>query len=806
MTLAAVGIPWVDRMLGDLPSAFAFLLAVIILVSAVGALVLGLLARRSRSRESREVVRLLEEMRAGRPKARIDLDSRSPYAAIAESANRLGQDLAVRWTRGEAAHEGFEALQEAARGYAVVATDGDGDLRSFSPGAVQMFGWDEDSVVARNASLLFDETSWKDLLPKLARKNLRERGVEARALMARKDGTRFHARVHVRLLRGHGDDPAGFLLVVQDVSEQVRVESELKRQEARSRGIVDGLPDGVAIVQRGRILFSNAALRQLLDLDERDAAGALLLDRIGTGDVLLVQDALSGLEAGRDRSFEASVALRDAAGHVLGDARVAAVRHEHDGQPAVLVTLRDETSMRRVIRGLAAQEARLDIALDAWDEGVLLVEDEPAGTHVRLANRAFLEAFGLARADVAGATESELMRLLYASGEAGASAATCLAKATREPVHELALSGDRALTLRAQPFGPPGEASRGRLLSVRDATAEASALRDRTEDAQRWRRRHEATEASFAKLRELHDDLEARRVEAERLNQELRTLDTMKSDLLANVSHELQTPLVSIRGYTEMISKGRLGPINDEQKQGLSLSLRNIDRLIAMIDNLLAFARMDREAGALAVQPFPLDAVVDEAVALLRERMSARGIRFSRRLAEPAPIVRADRDKILQVFVNLLSNAVKFNRDGGAIEIDARPGKPGFLLIQVKDTGVGIAKDDLEKIFDRFYQVDEGDTRREGTGIGLAIVRNILRSHGCVIHAASKEGEGTTFSFTLPIAGEARQAQDPRPAESVASSPAPEPPEPAPPVERPAAAPPAADEPGRPRLRIIRRG
>jgi hypothetical protein len=108
VTLAAVGIPWVDRLLGDLPAAFAFLLAVIIMVSAVGALVLGLLARRSRTRESREIVRLLEEMRAGRPKARIDLDSRSPYAAIAESANRLGQDLAVRWTRGEAAHEGFE--------------------------------------------------------------------------------------------------------------------------------------------------------------------------------------------------------------------------------------------------------------------------------------------------------------------------------------------------------------------------------------------------------------------------------------------------------------------------------------------------------------------------------------------------------------------------------------------------------------------------------------------------------------------------------------------------------------------------
>src|SRR6185295_6589267 len=148
--------------------------------------------------------------------------------------------------------------------------------------------------------------------------------------------------------------------------------------------------------------------------------------------------------------------------------------------------------------------------------------------------------------------------------------------------------------------------------------------------------------ASHAALRELHDELTAKKEEAETLNAELRTLDGMKSDLLANVSHELQTPLVSVRGYTEMILKGRLGAINDEQRKGLTLSLKNIDRLIAMIDSLLAFARTDRESGAISVSSFPLSGVVEEALAVLRERIEAKALRVSRSVDDPALTVRAD--------------------------------------------------------------------------------------------------------------------------------------------------------------------
>jgi len=817
MIEAAADLSGVTAYFAGLPATVVIVLSAAVVSAALTAALLIGLSRR-RGKDVKDIVLLLEEMRSGRARARVELDPRSPFAPIAESANRLAQDLHVRWSRAETASEGFYALQEAARGYAVIATDADGDLRSLSPGAATLFGWDEDAVVGRNVSLLFDDAAWRDLLPKLARKSLRERGVETSALMARHDGTRFHARLIVRLLRGHGDEASGFLLVVQDVSEQVRVEGQLRAAENRSRGILEELPGGVALVASGRVVYANPALRALCDLKEVEAEGFPLRARVATSHVLVVQDALSRLERGEPgERAEAVVTLLDATGRASREVRFVAVAHPHEGRPAVLVLLRDETAERRLVRTLAAQEARLDAVLDAWDDAVLLIEEDASGARVRLANRAFVSLFTLRRSDVAGVTAAELARVLASRGTEGEAAAAALAPSPATSEVSAVTRAGRTLSLKAFALDGAGALPPMRMLVVRDVTDQQAAQVTRAEELEQWKRRHESAVANYAALRVLHDDLEKRRHEAEALNAELRTLDGMKSDLLANVSHELQTPLVSIRGYTEMILKGRLGAINDEQKKGLTLSLKNIDRLIAMIDNLLAFARADRESGALKITTFPLISVIDEALALLAPRIEAKALRVTRQVDDPQLSVRADRDKILQVFLNLIGNAVKFNREHGSIDVSGRRGKPGFALVQVGDTGAGIPKDDLEKVFDRFYRAgDEKTPAKEGTGIGLAIVRNILRLHGCVIHATSEPGAGTVLSFTLPIAGEKTEAAvAPAVDDPPAAPPAPEEPragepqpaeDPRPPQDpKPAQGPrPAQGE--RPRLRIIRRG
>jgi PAS domain S-box-containing protein len=765
----------------DLALTVLAVLGGLLAIALVFAVALLSTARRGRNRESREIVGALEELRDGRHRHRLDLDPRSPYAAIADSVNRLGQDLGVRTEGAAAAKEGFDALQEVARGYAVFNTDADGDLLGASAGALTMFGWEEDAILGRNASLLFEEGSWRELLPKLARKSLRERGVETRALLVRRDGTRFHARVHVRALRGAGEGPKGFLLVVQDITDQVRLESELRTAESRTRVVLEGLPIGAGLVQGGRLVVANAALRELLEVDEREAAGLPLIERIATEDVLVVEEALRTLEgASPGATYETFVRVRDASGRPRREVRFVAAARAHEERPAVVVLLRDETVERRLLAELRANEARLDGLLERLDDGLLLIADGDEGGRVRFANRALLDLLGLESADVLGAREGDVLRAMRGRGEIGAAAAALLAASPAGPVADAITWGvdeDRRAVLHAAPLGP-----QGRLLRIRDVTAAWRVERETASDSERVRRRHDGLESAHADLRARYEEMQARRDESERLNQELRRLDAMKSDLLANVSHELQTPLVSIRGYTEMIHKGRLGPVNEEQKKGLGLALTNIDRLIAMIDNLLAFARRDRQMGTTNPTVFPLAPAIDETLALLRDKIEARSLQVARRYDEPELTVKADRDQIVQVLLNLLSNAIKFNRDGGSIEILVRRGKPGFAMVHVRDTGIGIAQEDLEKVFERFYRA--GEPQAEGTGIGLAIVRNILRLHGCTIQASSVPGEGTTFTFSLPVPDE-------------------------PAAERPSSTPPLESAPPRSprssRLRIIRR-
>jgi len=324
----------------------------------------------------------------------------------------------------------------------------------------------------------------------------------------------------------------------------------------------------------------------------------------------------------------------------------------------------------------------------------------------------------------------------------------------------------RELQLRIAPLvGADGKVI-GRVLACRDLTAQRStekSLEGRLEDLVKSK---ESLKQAYRRLHAVNQELTDKVEQLGRLNRELRKLDEMKSTLLANVSHELQTPLVSIRGYTEMILKGRLGATTEEQRKGLTLSLKNIDRLIGMIDNLLTFARMDREASEIKMGTFALQSVVDESLDILGEKLGAKKISVERRLEDPEATVRADRDKILQVFLNLLSNAIKFNREGGRIEIASRRGDDHHLAVQVRDTGTGIPEESLEKIFDRFYQEGQASAAAgEGSGIGLAIVRNILRLHGCSIRAESTVGLGSTFSFTLPLARPKAEPRGEEPAE-----------------------------------------
>ena len=277
------------------------------------------------------------------------------------------------------------------------------------------------------------------------------------------------------------------------------------------------------------------------------------------------------------------------------------------------------------------------------------------------------------------------------------------------------------------------------------------------------------------KLARTISDLETSNRTLGQMNLDLQQVDRMKSDLLANVSHELRTPLTAIQGYTEAMDEGLLGEVSAQQRDAFKVVQRNSRRLMGMIDQLLAFSRFDvpdaSETGAARLEPsaFDLAEVAAQVVGSVRAGDgAARDLRLEAPSGEAGlPPVWGDPGRIAQVLENLLTNAVKFTPAGG--EIRVRLGRCGEEAeVAVADRGIGIPAAARARIFERFYQVDASSTRAYGgMGLGLAIVREILAAHGREIRVESEEGKGTTFRFTLPLAGAAAAAAATEPAAAI---------------------------------------
>lgn len=242
----------------------------------------------------------------------------------------------------------------------------------------------------------------------------------------------------------------------------------------------------------------------------------------------------------------------------------------------------------------------------------------------------------------------------------------------------------------------------------------------------------------------------------EEANQELMKLDELKSNFLANISHELKAPLVSTKGYIDFILSGKLGPLSEKQDRGLSVSRDNLNHLSRLISSLLDFSRVTSGILKLHMESCSVRELIESCVESVKveARQNEKELGFVIEMPADLPLLYADEDRIREVLMNLLTNAEKFTEDGGRIKVAVQPHSPGdeFLVVNVIDNGIGIPKEHINKIFGRFYQVDSSSTRKYGgTGLGLAIVKEILEAHGCKIHVESEEGLGSKFTFTLPV-------------------------------------------------------
>lgn len=229
----------------------------------------------------------------------------------------------------------------------------------------------------------------------------------------------------------------------------------------------------------------------------------------------------------------------------------------------------------------------------------------------------------------------------------------------------------------------------------------------------------------------------------------LKQLEKIRQDFVANVSHELRTPLTTIKGYAETLLDGALK--EDQAFQFVQVIKRHTDRLTKIVEDLLMLSKIETKEFQLKTESISLPNLMDDIIDFLKEPAEKKKISLSRHETPSSLAIRADRSYLEQILINLLDNAIKYTLEGGRVIVSAAEKDSRDIQFSIEDNGIGIPKEDLSRIFERFYRVDKGRSKElGGTGLGLSIVKHLVQVHGGKVWVESQLGKGSTFYFILP--------------------------------------------------------
>jgi len=653
------------------------------------------------------------------------------------------QVLTYDITERKQAEEELEARKKKLENYiesmvdGVVLSDLEGTTVDINRACLGLLGYKrKEDVVSRPG---FIRTISKEDMPKigaLLEEIIKKGYVRDREItLLAKDRREIPILFSATLIKDPEGKPTSIFTILKDITERKKAEKRLQESEEKLHVMFGSITDAVIVTDlTGTVVEANAGAAHLVGYSNKEELiGRNAFEFVSPKDRALAMNATKKtLEEGLIQE-RAEYTILTVDGREIDTDSSAAVLYDSSGNPTGIINVvRDITDRKRAEEKLKESEEKFRTFMETATDLMNITDKDGNLTDV---NTAMASTLGYSREELIGMNIAQLL-----TKEA-------LENDFKPPIERLIKDGEFALDTTFAT--KDGGKVYGRLTTVAFHDSRGRYAGSRAVF-------HDLTERRKAEkeLQEKNEQLKAQREELVRKATELELVSQAKSEFLASMSHELRTPLSAVIGFSELMLDGVPGEINDEQRGCLNDILDSGRRLLSLINDILDLSKV--EAGKIELKPQNLDiaVIVSDAVQIIKPVLNKNRQEIEVSVTKGLPKVRGDKNRLEQILLNLLSNASKFTDQGGKMRIHVGL-KGDYCQVAVIDTGIGIRKEDQEHMFEAFVQGETlSDRKKDGTGLGLTLTKQFVEAIGGRIWMESEYGKGSTFIFTIPLAGE----------------------------------------------------